>query len=187
MSYAYQIHKQEATYFLTLTAVESADVLLRPQQKNIICESLNYCVNEKGLEIFAYVIMSSHIHMIARAKKENLSAIIRDLKKYTSKQIIKEIETSNESRKEWMLELFQKGGKKQKIKSKNQVWQYNNHAEEVYSAKFTLSKIHYIHMNPVEAGLVNRPEQYMYSSAIDYAGEKGPVIVSTLNLHNLYT
>jgi REP element-mobilizing transposase RayT len=62
-----------------------------------------------------------------------------------------------------MLELFKQGGHKQLSKAKNQVWQYNNHAEEVYSPNFTLSKIRYIHMNPVEAGLVAKPEDFMYS------------------------
>ena len=58
--------------------------------------------------------------------------------------------------------------------------------EEVYNPKFTLTKINYIHNNPVEAGLVERPEQYFFSSAVDYAGKKGPVKVSILNLYNLY-
>ena len=34
-------------------------------------------------------------------------------------------------------------------------------------------KIDYIHKNPVEEGLVFKPEDYVYSSAVDYAGEKG--------------
>lgn len=186
MPYAYQIHKQDAAYFLTPTIVEWADALLRPEQKNIICESLNFCVHEKGLEIFAYVIMTSHIHMIARAKNANLSDIVRDFKKFTSSEILKSFQSERESRMDWMLELFKQGGHKQLGKSKNQVWQYNNHGEEVYSPNFTLSKILYIHMNPVEAGLVAKPEDYMYSSAIDYAGGKGLVEVSLINLHNLY-
>ncbi len=64
--------------------------------------------------------------------------------------------------------------------------QHNNHPEEVYNPKFTLSKINYIHNNPVEAGLVDRPEDYLFSSAVDYAGDRSPVIVSLINLHNLY-
>ena len=85
-----------------------------------------------------------------------------------------------------LLDIFKKGGSVQKKKSKNQLWQYNNHAEEVYSPKFTLTKIKYIHNNPVEAGLVSRPEDYFYSSAGDYADIEGPVKVSVINLHNLY-
>ena len=186
MPYAYQIHKPESTYFLTLTAVEWADAFMRREHKQLLCDSLNYCIDKKGLELLAYVIMSSHLHMIARAHNDNLSDVIRDFKKFTSAMLIKNFKSETESRKDWMLELFKSGGTKQKKKSTNQVWQYNNHAEEVYSSKFTLSKIQYIHNNPVEAGIVARPEEFLFSSAQDYSGRKGPVKVSLINLHNLY-
>ena len=90
MPHAYQIHKQDAAYFLTLTAVEWADVFLRREHKQILCDSLNFCVNVKGLEIFAYVIMTSHVHLIARAKEGNLSEIIRDFKKFTSAMLLRD-------------------------------------------------------------------------------------------------
>ncbi len=186
MSHAFQIHKQDAAYFLTLTAVEWADAFIRREHKQIICDSLNYCVDHKGLEIFAYVIMSSHMHIIARAKNGNLSDIIRDFKKFTSTMLVKDLRSVTESRREWMLDLFKAGGKKQKKKSAMQVWQYNNHAMEVFSPKFTLSKILYIHNNPVEAGIVGRAEDYLFSSAQDYSGQQGPVKISVINLHNLF-
>ena len=159
---------------------------MRREHKQLLCDSLNYCIYKKGLELLAYVIMSSHMHMIARAHKDNLSDVIRDFKKFASAMLIKDFKSGTESRKDWMLELFKTGGTKQKKKSTNQIWQYNNHAEEVYSPKFTLSKIHYIHNNPVEAGLVARPEEYIFSSAQVYSGQKGPVKVSVINLHNLF-
>ena len=195
MSSGYQIDKQDAAYFLTMTTVEWVDIFIQNEYKYFLCDSLNYCVNEKGLEVFAYVIMSTHLHMIARAKNANLSDVVRDFKKYTSGKLISkikmEIEIKNlpdkdQKRNEMMMDIFEHGGKKQKKKSIRQLWQYNNHPEEVYSPKFTLTKIKYIHNNPVEAGLVNRPEQYCFSSAVDYAGKKGPVEVSIINLHNLF-
>ena len=67
-----------------------------------------------------------------------------------------------------------------------QLWQYNNHAMEVHSPKFSLSKILYIHNNPVEAGIVGRAEEYLFSSARDYSGQKGPVKISVINFHNLF-
>ena len=158
---------------------------MRKEHKNIICDSLNYCVEHKGLEIFAYVIMSSHIHLACRAKYGGLSEIIRDFKKYTSSRLITAYQSYGESRIDRLLDVFQIGDKRQTKKSNHQVWQYNNHAIELYSGKFTLSKINYIHNNPVEAGLVSRPEHYEYSSARDYAGQPGLVKVSLLNLHNL--
>ena len=75
---------------MTPTAVEWADAFMRREHKQILCDSLNYCVDVKGLEIFAFVIMSSHMHIIARAKEGNLSDIIRDFKKFTSAMLIKD-------------------------------------------------------------------------------------------------
>ena len=138
MSYAYQIHKQDAAYFLTPTAVEWADAFMRREHKQIICDSLNYCVDVKRLEIFAYVIMSSHMHMIARAKEGNLSDIIRDFKKFTSAMLIKDFRTSTESRSGWMLDLFKAGGEKQKKKSSMQLWQYI-----IMRWKFTVRNLQY--------------------------------------------
>ena len=126
------------------------------------------------------------MHIIARAKESNLSDIIRDFKKFTSAMLIKYFRSSTESRSGWMLDLFKAGGEKQKKKSSLQLWQYNNNAMEVFSPKFTLAKILYIHHNPVEAGLVGRAEDYLFSSAQDYSGQKGPVKVSIINLHNLF-
>ena len=185
MPHAFQIHKQDAAYFLTPTTVNWVDALMRKEHKDIICDSLNYCVDKKGLEIFAYVIMSSHIHLACRASVGNLSDIIRDFKKFTSSALIKEYKNGIESRRDRLLDVFRVGGDKQKKKSIHQVWQYNNHAEELSGGKFTFSKINYIHYNPVEAGLVSRPEHYEYSSARDYAGDPGPVKVSVLNLQSL--
>ena len=186
MPHAFQIHKPDAAYFLTMTAVEWIDAFMRKEHKMILSDSLNYCILNKGLEIFSYVIMSSHLHMIAQAKYGNLNDVVRDFKKYSAFRIIQSISSEQESRKDWMIPLLKAGGQKQKIKSKSQLWQYNNHAVEVYSPGFTLSKIKYIHNNPVEAGLVDRPEDFLFSSAKDYAGEKSPVDVTLLNLHNLY-
>ena len=166
--------------------MEWVDIFIQDKYKNLLCESLNYCVEKKGLEIFCYVLMSTHLHLIARAKNDNLSDVVRDFKKFTSGKLINEIRFSKEEREVQMLKVFNAGGQKQKKKSNNQLWQYNNHAEEVYSPQFTLSKVNYIHNNPVEAGLVQYPEQYFYSSAGDYADRQGPIKVSLLNLHNLY-
>lgn len=62
-------------------------VFSRAVYTEILLESLIYCVKEKGLEIYAWVIMSNHCHLIISAKNKNLSDIIKDFKKFTSKQI----------------------------------------------------------------------------------------------------
>lgn len=185
MGTAYQIHKQDGVYFLTLQVVEWVDLFTRNEYKNILTESLNYCVEKKGLEIFAYVIMQNHVHLIVSAKNENLSDVIRDFKKYTSRKLMELIVSPLESRSEWMLPIFKKAAASHKRNTHFQIWTHENHAEEVRERKFTLTKIKYIHFNPVEAGFVARPEEYLFSSARDYAGDPGPVIVSTIELHLL--
>ncbi len=86
MSDSYQIQDQNSCYFLTFQVVGWADVFTRKDYKDIIIKSLDYCRKNKGLEIFSYVIMTNHIHIIIRSKSEKLSDTIRNFKKYTSKK-----------------------------------------------------------------------------------------------------
>lgn len=106
MSEKYKIHDPEGRYFVTLSVVYWIDLFTRRELKHIILDSLQYCQQNKGLIIHAWVLMSSHLHMIVSSEGEPLEAILRDMKKHTSKQIVKTIEEMNESRKEWLLRAF---------------------------------------------------------------------------------
>lgn len=171
---------------MTFTTVGWVDLFIRDVYKQFIADSLNFCINERGLEVFSYVIMPSHLHLIASAKENNLSTVVGSFKKYTSRELVKMVQQTHESRREWLLPIFKDAGEKNPRNKNYQVWQQDNHPVEVYSPKFTLSKVLYIHNNPVEEGYVSRPEDYLYSSAKDYAGMKGPVKVSLIELHSLF-
>ena len=161
----------DSAYFITITIVEWIDVFTRLKQRQDFIESLRYCQENKGLIIYAYCLMLNHVHLICQAEEENmLSSIIRDLKKHTSRQIIKNIEQETDSRKEWILSTFKKSCEHLKRKQQHKVWQNGYHAELISSNKFLYQKIDYIHMNPVEEGLVDEPEDYRFSSARNYAG-----------------
>ena len=173
MSTGYQIKEQDKLHFVTLQVVEWVDIFTRQKYRDIIITNLEYCQKNKGLEIFAWVIMSNHIHLLIKSENAELSDILRDFKSYTSKKIIAEIDSCNESRREWMLKIFKDAAFKHKRNSEYQFWTHENHAEYIYSNKFIEQKLDYIHNNPVRAGIVEKPEEYKYSSAKDYAGEKG--------------
>jgi len=173
MSTGYHIKEQDKLYFITLQVVEWVDIFSRQKYRDIIIENLTYCQKNKGLEIFAWVIMSNHIHLMVRSEKLELSNVLRDFKSYTSKLILAEIESSTESRKDWMLKLFKDAAFKHQRNTEFQFWTHENHAEILYSNKFIEQKLDYIHDNPVRAGIVYHPEEYKYSSAIDYADGKG--------------
>ena len=170
-------------HFLTFTVIDWVDVFTRKEFKLEIVDSMNYCIREKGLIIYAWVIMSNHVHVIWQAKDGyQLSPIIRDFKKFTAKRIISLIEEGNESRKVWMLKKFEFAGKRLKRISKYKFWKDDNHA--VYLdplwPDMVDQKLNYIHNNPVKAMLVYEPHQYVFSSAIDYIGEKGLVEIELL-------
>ncbi len=183
MPIGYQIKDQAAVYYLTLQVVEWVDVFTRQRYRDIVTDSFNYCVNQKNLQVFAYVIMSNHIHLLVRAGDENLSDVIRDFKRHTSKNILTSIEQEPESRKQWMLKIFSKEALKHKRNQKFQFWTHENHAVELYSPKFMKEKLIYLHNNPVRSGLVNQAEDFIYSSATDYAGKKALVdVVVVINM-----
>lgn len=107
--------------------------------------------------------------------------IIRDLKKHTAKTILRAIaENPQESRRDWMLWLFERAGKRNSNNSQYQFWQQHNHPIELNSNFLLNQKLQYIHQNPVEAGFVHEPKTYPYSSATDYAGTKGFVNILLL-------
>lgn len=179
----YIIKDQHKLYFVTFTVVGWHDVFVRIRYKEIIVNSLNYCINEKGLQVYAWCLMTSHLHLIISAKDGyNLSDIIRDFKKFTSKEIIKSISDIGESRKEWLLCYFEKEGLKDKRITKYKFWHEANHAIVLENSNVAMisQKVEYIHMNPVKEGIVNNEEDYIYSSAIDFSGKKGLVNLNLL-------
>jgi putative transposase len=93
MSEKYKIRDQEKAYFITFAITGWVDVFTRVEYKNLLLENLRYCQKEKGLEIYAWCIMSNHIHLAVGTEGRNkIEDIIRDFKKYTSVLIIKAIE-----------------------------------------------------------------------------------------------
>lgn len=169
MSTGYKIYEKDGAYFLTFQIVGWVDIFTRPDYCEAVIESFQYCQRNKGLNLFAFVIMSNHIHLIAQSEVGDLSGFIRDFKSFTSKSFVEIMKSDRESRKEWMEMVFKyhakfKGGQTY------QLWTHENHAEYIYSQKFLEQKVHYIHNNPVRSGIVVNSEDYLYSSARNYAG-----------------
>ncbi|MFC6269261.1 REP-associated tyrosine transposase [Frigoriflavimonas asaccharolytica] len=170
MSTSYKATEIDSAYFITITIVGWVDVFTRLSQKMVIIDSFKYCQTQKGLTIFAYCLMSNHLHLFCRADgKYLLSEIMRDLKKFTSKKIIETMQSEPESRKEWMLDYFKKSCEHLAREQNYKVWQDGYHAEEVFSNKWIKEKINYVHQNPVKQKIVSEPEHYYFSSARNYA------------------
>jgi REP element-mobilizing transposase RayT len=185
MSDKYKMKENENACFVTLTVVDWVDVFTHKNLKLKLVESLIYCQKHKGLEIYGWCLMSSHLHLIAKPiGTQTLPEILRDLKKYTAKAIINQIIEGTESRKEWMLARFRYKGKYLKRIENYKFWQDDNHAETMFTNNFFFEKPDYIHQNPVKELIVLHPEDYYFSSARNCAGLDFllPVVLETSKL-----
>jgi REP element-mobilizing transposase RayT len=183
MSSKHKIRDQHGLNFLTCTICGWIDLFSRAEYRNIILESWKFCSKHKGLQVWGYVIMTNHIHFIANTKAPyKLEAVMRDFKSYTARQIIDFLldKTNSESRREWLLYMFRYFAHHHKGAQEHQVWQHDNHPIELYSEKVTIQKLRYIHANPIRAQLVQKPEDWVYSSASNYAEGHGIYDVNLL-------
>ena len=182
MSRKYKFAEKNGDYFVSFATVYWIDVFTRIDYFDTIIESLDYCRKNKGMEIYGYCIMPSHIHLIFRSSLGDPSGLMRDFKGFTSRKILKAIaENPQESRKDWLLWMFEKAGKKNSNVEKSQFWQQNNQPIEIWSLKVFEQKLNYIHNNPVETGFVTDPIDWKYSSARNYGNNDQTVLEIDLN------
>ena len=177
MSRKYKFNNKGGAYFISFAVVNWIDVFTRDIYFSCITDGLDYCRKNKGMEIYGYCIMPSHVHLIFRSSNNNPSGLIRDFKGFTSKKMLKLITTNGqESRKEWLLWMFERAGKKNSNVTHRQFWQQSNKTIEIWSLKVFEQKLNYIHNNPIESGFVIDAVDYKYSSARNYANDDVTVL-----------
>ncbi|WP_298950725.1 transposase [uncultured Nonlabens sp.] len=148
--------------------VKWIDLFTRDRYVHVVEDSINHCIKEKGLLVYAYVIMPSHLHMIVGTKGQPINEIIRDLKKSTAKKIIDTINEPGESRKDWLLETFSFLANKSKRHTNYKVWKDGFHPKITDRTKKLEAAFNYIHYNPIEAGYVKEEHHWVHSSANAY-------------------
>jgi REP element-mobilizing transposase RayT len=174
MSRSYKFHDNDKLYFVSFAVIRWIDLFIRNEYREIMIESWKYCQQHKGLEAYAWCIMTSHVHMIIGSTSNPLEDIMRDMKSFTSRELRKAIENNRrESRKEWMLWLMQRAGESNPNNIDFQLWQQHNQPIELNTAEKMRERLNYLHNNPVQAGFVSKSEDWLWSSAGDYAGMKG--------------
>lgn len=178
----------QACSYITFNTVDWVDVFVRPVYKQIIVDELNCCIVSKGLIVYAWCLMSNHLHLLARnSDPGGLARIERDFKKVTTNKILEALDTSTDLRKEWMLRRFEHCSQSLKRIEKFQVWQTCSNPSFIdFKQVFKLKeKVLHIHENPVRDGIVDRPEDYVFSSARDYDGVKGLVRTTVIDFKDL--
>ncbi len=147
--------------FFTATNLNWLPLLKPDSHKKIIVESLYFLQKDKRIVLYAFVIMSNHIHLIWQPYGEHLPKRIQhSFLKYTAQQIKFNLLKNDR------VEL-----KRYKVDAADreyQLWERNSLSIELYHEKVFLQKLNYLHANPVKAGLCSYPEEYKYSSARFY-------------------
>ena len=171
----YVITEPDKPHFLTCTVMEWLPVFSRPAAVGILLDSWRYQKEHDGLLLYGYVILENHLHFIAQA--ERLDKCLSSFKAFIARRILQHLE---EHQVEYLLARLRFSKRAHKGDREYQFWQEGSHAEMVFSEAMMRQKLDYIHANPVKRGYVDRPEQWRYSSARDYAGEVGLIGVERL-------
>lgn len=176
MSTKYRFTDRQGVYFTTSTIVGWLDLFTRDIYREIILDSIRFCQQNQGLAVHAWVLMTNHLHMICSFQgKQEPALVLKNIKSFTAVKLIDAIVNNlKESRREYMLDLFEAEGKKSSSNFRFKVWQHENHPVMLDSDSMFNQKINYLHNNPVTAGFVSEPFYWRYSSAVDYmTKEKG--------------
>jgi putative transposase len=169
MSDKYKIFEGDEVYFVTFTIAEWIKVLEKDDYKDLIINTIKFYQKNKGLVVYGYCIMPNHVHMIVQAVSNfTISEILRDVKKFTARAIVKKLEDEKPAGYLNILSKFAEAGTPLKRITSYKVWQDGNHAKLIYSNKFLMEKLSYLHNNPIEYGLCSVSWEYEYSSAANY-------------------
>ena len=162
-------------YFITTRAVQWAHVFRRPVIKRILVDSLNVARILGQIELYAFVLMPNHVHLIVRCLGDYTPPdVVREFKKATANLILRQYEAEGDQR---ALDLFAAAvqpGQKQE----HAVWKSEYQAKNVFSPDFLRQKLTYVHENPIQPHwrLAEAPELYPWSSACFYLAGKRALI-----------
>jgi hypothetical protein len=133
MTETYKI-QPKGMYFVTLTVVGGIDVFTRCEYCDLLVDNLNYFIDNKRLRVYEYAILPSQLYMIADVEegKGNLPKVLRDLKGVSAKQLLRAIsEHPEESRKEWLMRLFQFFANRYQHDAEHHFWQFGNQPVDI--------------------------------------------------------
>jgi putative transposase len=154
-------------YFITTRAAGSAHVFQRDVIKRIMIDSLNTGRILSQYDLFAFVVMPNHVHLIIRCLNDwQVGDSVRELKKSTAGLILRQYEAEGNAEALTYFASAVKPGQKQS----HAVWEDEYQAKDVVSPDFLRQKMEYIHNNPMQPhwNLVEHPEDYVWSSARFY-------------------
>jgi REP element-mobilizing transposase RayT len=175
----FQISRTTPAYYLTSVTHDRIPVFQSDKMKQIVCDPFDEARRSGLIMIFAYVIMLDHTHVITDSNRK-IKDVLRFLNGVSAKRILDYLKENGYESSLRKLRIQERGDK-----HKYSVYQHHPNAFEIYGEDTMMQKVNYIHMNPVRAGLVERPEDYRFSSARLWQGkglEEEPLMTDHLRI-----
>jgi putative transposase len=161
-------------YFMTNTIVAWLPVFNRPEFAGVILESWQFLQRERDIRILGFVIMENHLHWIGVGPQ--LAKRVGEFKSFTATTILKQMEQRGY---QTLLQEFKYFKARHKTDQVHQLWQDGSHPQQIESDEMMWQKIEYIHNNPLRRGYVDDPIHWRYSSARNYASQRGVMEICT--------
>lgn len=154
----FTISKDSPAYYITSVTHNRLPVFKIDALKLVVCSALNEVRTSASLLLFAYVVMLDHLHLLVGSSKDP-SDVLRFVNGITSRRVIDYLKKENFERS--LNKLSSAQGTRQ---HKYSLWDHHPNLKRVTDESVFMQKVHYIHQNPVRAGLVERAEDYRWSS-----------------------
>jgi putative transposase len=153
------ISPNSPAYYLTSVAKDRLPVFRTDKVKSIACSALNEARASCGFLILAYVIMPDHFHIITDGEKK-ASVIQRFINGITSRRLIDFLkqEGYTSSLEKLRHEEYRRG-------HRYSLWDHHPNVRLLTTEGMFMQRVHYTHQNPARLGLVEREEDYRFSSA----------------------
>jgi putative transposase len=170
----YRFRDDCTPHFLTCTVVAWLPVFTRPETVQIVLDSWRFLQAEGRLVLYGFVVLDNHLHWIASA--DDLSKEVGDFKSFTARRILDYLQEQQASTLLGLLGMFKR---RHKAGQSYQLWQEGSHPQLIQDDDMMRQKLEYIHNNPAKRGYVDDPTHWRYSSARNYAGQRGILEVTT--------
>jgi len=164
----YKIYEPTHPHFLTCTILHWIPLFTNKESVSILIESFKYLQKNDNFKLYAYVILENHIHIVAQS--DDIAKSMAKFKWHTARALLTLLKDRNVKTILEQLEFYKKAHKSDR---KYQVWQEGLQPKLIQNDATMISKINYIHRNPVKRGYVNKTIHWRYSSARNYEGVNG--------------
>jgi len=155
----FQISRDNPAYYLTSVAHKRLPIFQTDKIKQIVCNALDEARRSGGIMLFAYVIMLDHTHILTDNARE-IKDVLRFINGISARRVINHLKDNGLTSSLEKLRIAE-----QADTQKYSVYQHHPNAFRITGEDAFMQKVNYIHLNPVRAGLVEHPDEYMFSSA----------------------